>query len=61
MHISNRVQYFEDDESRFVFTFSCHLRHVVYSDQKVKTSKIPSTLMKVTIWLVNIISTEHDQ
>ena len=42
---------FEDDESRFVVMFLCHLRHVVYSGWK----------LKATIWLVNIISTEHDQ
>ena len=29
-------------DSCFVVTFSCHLGHVVYSDQKVKTSEIPS-------------------
>ena len=52
--IANTVQYVEDGESRFVM-FSCHLWHVV------KTSKIPSSLMKITIWLVNIISTEHNQ
>ena len=32
--------YFEDDECRFVVTF--YVGHVVYSDQKVKTSEIPS-------------------
>ena len=55
MHVSNEMQYFEDDESCFVVTFSCHLGHVVYSDLKVKTAEI------VMIWLVNIYSTEHDQ
>ena len=40
MHVSNEMQYFEDDESCFVVTFSCHLGHVVYSDLKVKTAEI---------------------
>ena len=34
---------FEDDDSRFVATFSCHLGHI-YSDQKVKRSKLPKYL-----------------
>ena len=53
------MQYFEDDE--FVVVFLSHLGHVVYSDQKVKTSEISAGWKEVTIWLVNIISTEHDQ
>ena len=39
LHISNAVQYFEDDESGFVVTFSLYLRLVVYLDQNFKMSK----------------------
>ena len=46
---------FKDDESRFVFMFSCNLGHVtIYSDQKVKTSEIPS----IMILLVNMSNGE---
>ena len=44
LHISNAVQYFEDDESGFVVTFSCYLGHVVYLDKNVKRSKLPKYL-----------------
>ena len=37
-----------------------HLMHAVCSDQKAKSSKIPSSRIEITIWLVNIFSTEHD-
>ena len=56
--ILNAVQYFEDDESHFVVTFSCHLSLVVYSDQKVKMSEISAPGMEVRIWMINLISTE---
>ena len=47
--ILNAVQYFEDDESHFVVTFSCHLSLVVYSDQKVKMSEISACGKEVRI------------
>ena len=56
---SNAVQYFEDDE-----VFRCYVfvsPHVVYTDQKVKTSEISASRIEVTISLINIISTEQDQ
>ena len=58
-----RTYIIEDNESRFVAKVSFHLGHVVFLDQKVKTSKRPKyfSCIKVPIWLVNIISTEHDQ
>ena len=56
------MQYLEDDESSFLFfTVLCHLGHVDFSDQKVKTSEISASQKEVSIWLVNIYSTEHDQ
>ena len=55
------MQYIEDGDSRLVVTFSCHIGHVVYTDQKVKTSEISASRIEVTISLINIISTEQDQ
>ena len=53
----NKVKYFEDYASRFVVTFSCLLGY----DPEVKTFKITDCLIEVTISLVNIFYTEHDQ
>ena len=38
---TNRIAYFKCSD---VITFSCHLGHVMYSDQRVKTSEITSTI-----------------
>ena len=46
----------KNDESHFVVTFSYHL----YSELKVKTSEISGSQIEVMIWLVDIISTEHN-
>ena len=39
-----QISVFEDDETRFVDTFSCHQGQVVYLETNVKKSKFPKFL-----------------